>query len=318
MLSKILIKGCEYLLILIFCIVILINKLSGQENKVMTFPVEKSVSLSDDLNISYFQEGTGESVVIFIHGLGSNKKAWTNVMPHLSDQHTLFAIDLPKYLDSDDVSKIGMKHYSECVLLFMDKLNIQNATICGHSMGGQIATHFALSNPNRTEKLILLAPAGLEAFNDDDKKWFETYVTKAFYLSQSDSQIARNFDINFYGDTIPESASFMLDERLALKENKVRYEKYAAYIIACIQSMLSEPVVSLLPQLKTETLVVFGQNDRLIPNTILHSNLSVDDVLEVATQIPKVKTLKLDRAGHFIQWDRPKELSDIITQFILS
>lgn len=310
------VKDVLNFLILSFFIINFFEKLRGQENMEMIFPDEKKVVLSNNLDIAYFNEGMGEKNILFIHGLGSNKKAWLNIIPKLSENYTLYALDLPKFLDTEDVSNVGMKKYAECVRMFMEELKIEKAVICGHSMGGQIAVHFALSNLELTEKLILLAPAGLEEFNEEEVKWFDTYVTKAFFLSQTDEQIKRNFDINFYGNAIPQSAAFMLSDRLELKKDTISYERYADYIVACVQSMLKEPIIDLLPELKSQTLVVFGENDLLIPNTILHPALQVEDVLDNANYIPHVKTSLFDQTGHFIQWDRPKLLSEIITQFI--
>jgi pimeloyl-ACP methyl ester carboxylesterase len=209
-----------------------------------------------------------------------------------------------------------MKEYADCLGLFMDKMEIAQSVICGHSMGGQIAMSFNLLHSERVDKLILLAPAGLEVFDEANKKWFDSYVTKAFYLSQTDDQIRRNFNINFYGNEVPESAEFMYADRINLKNDSIKYERYIDYILACIDSMLEAEVYNDLLNISSPTLVVFGKNDLLIPNRFLHPTLNVEDVLNEAKRIPKVETLLIDQAGHFVQWDQAEILSEKILKFI--
>lgn len=311
------IKRCVFNIVSVSILIIGFSEiLISQEKIEMIFPQEKKTILSEGLSMSYYKEGSGDQNILFIHGLGSNKKAWANIWPYLTTDFTLYAIDLPKYLETDDVSKIGMKKYADYLQVFMDKMNIDQAVICGHSMGGIVAIHFALANKERTEKLILLAPAGLEVFNEEEVKWFKTFVTKTYFLNQTDAQIKKNFDINFYKSEMPSSATFMLSDRMNLKRDTIRYDRYIDYIIACIQSMLGEPVYESLSQIDVPTLTVFGKNDLLIPNQILHPNLKVVDVLQNAKLINGAEILMVDHAGHFIQWDQPKLLSEKITQFI--
>ncbi|MDQ7864130.1 alpha/beta hydrolase [Peribacillus frigoritolerans] len=56
-------------------------------------------------------------------------------------------------------SPIKHANYVEDVLALMDYLELKQATIIGHSMGGQIATDFALNYPERVSKLVLIAPS---------------------------------------------------------------------------------------------------------------------------------------------------------------
>lgn len=290
--------------------------LNGQKVMNGTFPQEKYVGLSDDSKMYYYKVGSGDHTILLIHGLGSDKKAWLKLLPHLAEQFTVYAIDLNKYLDTEDTSRINLEAYTDSIHEFLEELKIEHLSICGHSMGGQLAVKFALTYPKRTDHLILLAPAGLEIFNEAERKWFETFITKDFYLNLSDDQIKRNFEINFYSEELPQSAAFMLAERLELKKNALIYERYIDYILASIHSMLDESIYDDLPSVHVPTLVVFGKNDQLIPNQVLHPNLTVEDILRNAEYIPGAETLLIEKAGHFVQWDQALLLSEKIEQFI--
>ena len=266
--------------------------------------------------IQYDVYGEGPSVMILLHGLGSNKKAWKKVVPYLEDSHKIYALDLPKYLNTDDKTGVGISKYAALVKSFIDKLPQSKAHIVGHSMGAQIAMHLGLNHPNNVLSLSLLAPAGIEQFSEADKNWFKTYVTKNYYLTLNDAAVKRSFDINFFGNALPKDAQFMLEDRMALKEDSVAYSRYIDYVLLSINSMLEEAVYQDLDQLQIPTLVLFGANDQLIPNRLLHPGLNVEDILEKAQKIQSSNRLLVSEAGHFIQWDKPEEVASQINKFI--
>lgn len=282
---------------------------NSEDNQGTIKPMEQN-------GFNYEIHGEGDHVLLLIHGLGSNGKAWNKMIPYLKDSFRIYVIDLPKYLEVDEKSQVGITNYSKLLSQFLLELDASYVHVVGHSMGGQIAMRLAIDEPDLVESVTLLAPAGLEQFNESDREWFNTWVTKSFYLNLSDAAVKRSFDINFYGGQLPEDAQFMLDERLALKADSIQYSRYIDYVLKSINSMLIEPVYSELSMIKVPTLVLYGENDQLIPNQILHKNLKVEDVLKISNYISGSDAFMIDKAGHFIQWDRPQEVASKISLFI--
>ena len=60
------------------------------------FPTHK-LQLAEDLELAYFDEGKGNEVILFIHGLGSYAPAWKKNIESLSKDYRCLAIDLPGY-----------------------------------------------------------------------------------------------------------------------------------------------------------------------------------------------------------------------------
>lgn len=260
--------------------------------------------------------GEGSSAMILLHGLGSNKKAWKKIMPFLEKEYQIFALDFPKYLDTQDKTKVSIANYAELVKDFITALPQERVHVVGHSMGGQVAMHLSIHYPGLVESLILLAPAGLEQFSDADKKWFKTWVTKDYYMNLTDEAVKRSFDINFAGGALPEDARFMLEDRMALKNDSIAYSRYIDYVLSSINSMLEEPVYEDLSKLNAPSLVLFGADDQLIPNRILHPGLTVNEVLDKSEKIQSSKRILINEAGHFIQWDQAQEVARQINEFI--
>ena len=273
----------------------------------------KKVTLQDSLQVAYVDEGEGP-VLLFVHGLGSNLQAWYKNIDSLKLTYRCIALDLPGYGKSDESKQPYSMHFFAARLrAFIAQLELEEVTLVGHSMGGQIAMHTVLSGTENISRLVLVAPAGFETFTEEQKQWFATYVTPMVVKATPDAQIVRNFEINFH--QMPEDARFMIDDRMELKASPA-YEAYCEMIPQCVNAMLAEPVFDRLSEILLPTLVVFGEEDALIPNRFLHPGLTVKEVAEAGVQQFQHAQLSiLPAAGHFVQWEQAAALNHLITVF---
>lgn len=290
----------------------LTNKDASMESWEYSYPVKK-VTLFDSLQIAYVDEGQGP-VLLFVHGLGSNLQAWYKNLDSLQLTHRCIALDLPGYGKSDEVSHPYSMHFFAATLhAFITELGLEEVTLVGHSMGGQIAMHTVLASTKNISRLVLVAPAGFETFTAEQQQWFATYVTPMVVKATPDAQIVRNFEMNFHD--MPDDARFMIDDRMELKASPA-YDAYCEMIPQCVNAMLTEPVFDRLPEIQLPTLVVYGENDGLIPNRFLHPGLTVEEVARAGVeQFPQAQLTILSSAGHFVQWEQSAELNKLIAAF---
>lgn len=282
------------------------------------YPYEvHTLQLSGSVEIAYVDEGEGPKTLLFIHGLGSYLKAWNLNIASLKEQYRCVAIDLPGYgKSSTGHYDFSMSFFAEQVNQFIEKLGLENVVVIGHSMGGQIATQLALTQPSYLDKLVLLAPAGFEKFSEQEKQWFLMVTTPALIRNTTKEQIINNFELNFY--EMPENARFMIEDRLTLREDTVAYEAYCEMIPKCVKGMLEGPVFDNLKELSLPVMVVYGENDKLIPNAYLHASLTTQSVAEAGTaEIPKATLHLLPEAGHFVQWDQSEKVNSLISAFLV-
>ena len=113
---------------------------------------------SNGINLYYESAGSGPALV-FLHAYPTNFTIWRPQMVALAEHAHTIAFDLRGFNRSDAPAEAP--HYSQDLfvadlLSFLDGLHIQQATICGLSMGGNIALHFALQHPARLTGLILV------------------------------------------------------------------------------------------------------------------------------------------------------------------
>ena len=278
------------------------------------FPTKK-MTLSNGQSIAYIDEGKGAETIIFIHGLGSYLPAWEKNIAELKSSYRTIALDLPGYgKSSKENVQVSMDAYAKAVLELMDKLKIKQATLAGHSMGGQIAITAALQAPERVSKLILAAPAGLETFTDQQKKLFKMTVTPESVQKTTPDQTAANYKINFY--KMPAEAQQMIDDRLTIMKSE-QFGAYSKAVAGSVAAMVDEPVYEKLPQLQVPTLILFGENDALIPNKYFNPNLTPKAVAEIGkTRIPNSQVVMIPEAGHFLQYEQSAAFNKAIYDFM--
>jgi pimeloyl-ACP methyl ester carboxylesterase len=132
-------------------------------------PPIKTYTDAHKQRLAYVDTEKGEQVLFFIHGMGCTHTIWLELISLLSAKFRCIAIDLPKHGDSSsNENKFRLSSTCEQILGFIQSLHIpsEKLSICGHSMGGQIAMLFAIRYPSVFENLVLISSAGFENFKE--------------------------------------------------------------------------------------------------------------------------------------------------------
>ena len=98
--------------------------------------------------------GDGEALVL-IHGNMVDRRMWDFNFPALAQHHRVVRYDMRGFGQSGTKgSELGAA--VEDLKLLLSKLSISSTAVCGASMGGVVATHFALTEPQRTKGVVLV------------------------------------------------------------------------------------------------------------------------------------------------------------------
>ena len=275
----------------------------------------KTIELSTG-KLAYVEKGKGKTIV-FIHGLGGNLLHWLKSVNELSAYYNCIAIDLPGYgwsAKNIDTNKIDrLQFFADAVTAFLKKKKIKNAVLVGHSMGGQTAIIAALQNKS-INKLILIAPAGLETFTEKEAQLLIASTPASFFKKQNEEVIRNNFKLNFVVQ--PNDVEQLIEDRLRMK-NCSDFNLYCETVSASVKGMLVHPVKDSIPYLKIPVLIVFGANDMLIPNRYLHAAAKTEDLArQSAAIIPNGKFEIIEKAGHMVQFEKNKEINTLIKNFL--
>ncbi|MCW3009691.1 MAG: alpha/beta fold hydrolase, partial [Solirubrobacterales bacterium] len=100
-------------------------------------------------------------VLLFVHGHSACWQHWLEQLPAFMGTHRCVALDLPGFGRSPMPDVVSMEGYGRTVDAVCEALGIGAACVVGNSMGGFVASELALSFPERVERLVLVAAAGL-------------------------------------------------------------------------------------------------------------------------------------------------------------
>lgn len=283
----------------------------------LNYNFEYSIAHIDkEISIAYHDTLYGENVLLFVHGLASYIPAWMKLIPLLKNDFRCIAIDLPGYgKSSAGVHGGTVSLYTEVISLFIKKLSLENVTLVGHSMGGQISIAAALKFPSLIKKLVLMAPAGFETFSEEEKLLIKKYNTDQFYFSANDDEIFASFRSNFF--KMNDDIQPMINDRIKMKGWK-NFGDYCKVVANSLNGLLDYPVYDKLSNIIQPTLIFFGKNDKWIPNKNLHKNITTEPIAHNgASKIPHSKLIMIDECGHFIPYEHPDLLAREIKSFTL-
>ncbi|GAA4141031.1 alpha/beta hydrolase [Sphingobacterium kyonggiense] len=201
--------------------------------------------------------------VVLLHGKNFNSAYWKTTIQALSKEG--YRVIAPDQIGFGKSSKPANYQYSFQQLAqntkqVLDKLQIKKIYLLGHSMGGMLATRFALMYPETVEKLILENPIGLE-------DW-KVYAPYSSILENYKSELKANYESTkayqnrFYYDNKwkPE-----YDEWVYLLTGWIKHPEYpkVAYNNALTTDMIfTQPVVYEFKNLNVSTLLIIGTRDR--------------------------------------------------------
>ncbi len=211
----------------------------------------------DGFPLHYYRAGQRGTPIILIHGLGGSAEGWVALLPLLSQKYTVYALDLPGF-GKTPLAPEGMDIYTHVLYMerFINALGYPRVTLVGNSLGGWIATLFAVKHPERVEHLYLLNSAGLKR-----KGAHSPYALTREAALRS---IRRMWS---YSLPVP---GFVLD---AMVQNSQR-PAYAGFIQTYDREVELDAV---LPQVQVPTTIIWGTRDRLLPLACaydLHSGIA--------------------------------------------
>lgn len=234
--------------------------------------VEEQYVEVDGLQIRYLSAGEGPPMVL-LHGAGNNALDWRWVIPELSRTHRVYAPDLPGSPDSArPAADYSPAFFERFIAGFADALGVESAAFVGNSFGGLVALRLALSEPGRVNALVLVDAAGLgRAVNPMftsvnvpglAEAAMPFWRTRAGAYQRAWTRTALLFA---HPARVPR-------EWIAEQCRLSRSPGYLEAHVSVLRSQVSpwgqrEILVNRLPLLKMPTLVVWGERDRVFPES---------------------------------------------------
>jgi len=114
---------------------------------------------------------------------------------------------------------------------------------------------------------------------------------------------------------MPKDAQFMIDDRISMRSAK-DFEAYSYAVVRSVHGMVNESVLDHLEEIKQPTLIIFGENDNLIPNRFLNPGFT-KKIAEVGhKKLPNSKLVMLPKTGHFLMFENPEGFNKAVKDFV--
>lgn len=262
-----------------------------------------------DLKMAYMDvkpENFNGKNVMLLHGKNFNGAYWESTAKALTEKG--YRVIIPDQIGFGKSSKPDYFHFTfqqlaENTKQLLDSLDISKTAVLGHSMGGMLATRFALMFPEITDKLILVNPIGLEDWKlkvpyKSIDWWYKRELDKTYEDIKS-YQKSSYYD----GKWKPEYDRWV--NLLAGWTLNSDYEKIAWNAALTYDMIFTQPVVYEFQDIEATTLLIIGTRDRtalgkpLVDEEVRQTMGLYDELGKTTHQkIPDSKLVELDGIGH--------------------
>lgn len=260
----------------------------------------------------------GKQTVLFIHGLGSYLKFWRYQLDAFAEQgYRVIAVDLPGYGKSDKPASFPytMEAMGDAVHELARKLGADKPILVGHSMGGQTALSYAIRYPEDLKALVLTSPAGFEKFSPREKAWFKRSFSTTLIKNASEYGIWGSVRQSNFERWRPE-LEWLIEERVRVAKSP-EFDAYAYANVRTVDGLAHDDFVrDSLERITVPTLIIYGEDDRLIPNPFLHGGEARGIMAYGHEHIRGSTLVGLERCGHTVQMDCPQEYNPRVLAFL--
>ena len=260
----------------------------------------------------------GHDTLLFIHGLGSYLKFWRYQLDVFAAQgYRVIAVDLPGYGKSDKPASFPYttEAMADVVYEVAQKLGAHQPILVGHSMGGQTALSYALRHPEALKALVLTSPAGFESFSTREKLWFKHAFSSTLIKNASEYGIWGSVRQANFEHWRPE-LEWLIEERVRVARSP-EFDAYAYANVRTVEGLTHDDFVrDSLGSIRVPTLILYGSDDRLIPNPFLHGGLARGIMEYGHEHIPGSQLVELAGCGHTIQMDCPEAYNPKVLAFL--
>lgn len=257
---------------------------------------------NQNLKLHYAVMGTGEPLVL-IGGITCDINHWQLIKDDLSKSFKLILLENrgigQSEIATDDYTVADM---AADVIKMLDKLNISEASILGHSMGGTVAQYIGAYYGNRVKNLII--SHSFIKFRASSIMYCEhNYILQQINASpelQATSILPFVYSDEFISDKTNVS-TFIESIKQNQSPQSLKSYKQQLSVISSVDSSLY------ISNIYARTLVIAGKSDKLAP---------LNDSKEITKKIANSILIELPDA-HVPMWETPKDYANLILNFLL-
>ncbi len=245
------------------------------------------------LKTEYLISGNGSIPVLLLHGWGASFDTYRGIMAALDDRCKFYAVNFPGCGNTETMSEVwNTDDYCDFVLEFLDKMQVSDPIIMGHSHGGRVTMKLVADGRINPPKIVLLDAAGLIP----KKSFKQKFRAKSFKV------IKRTLTL-----PVIKNYSEGLLNRARAHYGSADYNAAPPVLRNTMVNLVNSDIRGILHNIKCPTLLIWGENDTATP---------LADAKVIESLISDAGLCVIKGTGHFSFCEKPYEAHAILRSFI--
>jgi len=266
-------------------------------------PEGKYADVGGGITMHYHEAGSGDrGVILFAHGSGPGASGWSNFKgnyPFLAEHgyRTLVPDTMGYgYSTKPEDGTFSLDDVATQYKALLDALGVDRAIVVGNSQGGAIAITMALNYPKLVDKLVLMAPGGLETRETYmEMEGIKAMIRVLYKEGISKETIRKIFTLQLHDES--KITDEVIEERyqVAMTQHK---DNIARIRVANQEDRLSE--------IQCPVLCFWGANDKFCPSS---------GAPKIASACPNSRTILIGNCGHWVMVEYQKLFNELALKF---
>jgi len=249
--------------------------------------------------LAFVEQGqpTGQPVLM-LHGFTDSWRSFEPVLPHLPSGIRAIALTQRGHGDSDRPDEpYTPRTFANDAVRVLDALNIAQASIVGHCMGGQVALQIARDFPDRVQGLVLIAGFATTRDNQVVRGFWDDAVS--CLTDPVDPAMVEEFQRGTVSRAVPD------DFMSAIVEDSLKVP--APVWRAALRGTMDADLTPALRHITAPTMLLWGGADTIVPRC---------DQDHLLRGIPGSRLEVFDGTGHSPHWEEPARVAAMIEEFV--
>lgn len=267
-------------------------------------PEGKYAEVGGSITMHYHDTGSGDrGVVLFVHGSGPGASGWSNFKgnyPFLAEHG--FRTIVPDtmgygYSTKPEEGTYSLSDVAAQYKGLLDAVGVDRTTVVGNSQGGAIAITMALDYPGLVERLVLMAPGGLESR--------ETYMQ----MEGIKAMIRVLYKEGISKETMRKVFTLQLHDASKITDEIIeeRYQVAVTQHKDNIARIHVENQEDRLSEIRCPVLCFWGANDKFCPPS---------GATKISELCANSRTMLISRCGHWVMVEHEKLFNELTLKFL--
>lgn len=261
--------------------------------------------------------------LILLHGFGASIGHWRHNLEVLAEHHTVYALDMLGFGASEKaVASYGTNLWVEQVYDFWKTFIQTPVVLVGNSIGSLVCMAAAAAHPEMVAGIVMISLPDLSMEEEALPKPLRPLVgnlkrlilspllLKALFPLVRRPNFVRTWAAIAYAQ--PDAVTDELIDILAgPPQDRGAAQAFAAIFRAVTDSRHSPHIKTMLPTLTVPMLLIWGQNDRMIPKQFARPS-------QYGEYNPNLKLIELENAGHCPHDECPDQVNEAILNWLMT